>query len=132
MLKLDITLRQSNFLILLYFLLTGGSLVIIAYLPFFLWIKLLLMAILCGYTYWIIINQCVLRRVSRDKSGWKIYSKSGVHEVEIEGDSLIAPFVIVLRCIVQGQKKKQSYLLFSDAMTSEQYRQLVVNLRFNR
>ena len=130
--NIDMLLKPSIFFISLILMMTGGSLVIIYFLPIFHLIKIFLSLITLEYGRRILWREGFLRHpqsilgLSLNKEGaWQLRSRSKEISAILLGESTVTPFVCVLRFALPHQRKKQSCVIFKDSVKKEVYRKFL-------
>lgn len=133
--ELNIQLKPSKQFIALILLTMSGSLAIICYLPFSIWLKLILAFFSLSYGAYILWNHGLLRhsqsiiQIMLDKKDWYISNHSDVFKAQIAGDSTLSSWLCVLRFSLPQKRFKRSVVIFNDALEADHYRRLLVALR---
>jgi toxin CptA len=81
--------------------------------------------------YWLIIKQSTGQQYQirySDQTGWEVSGAHGFESVKILKSTIITIFVIILR-IKSQFTDKLTILVVSDALTEDDYRQLIVKLK---
>lgn len=100
-------------------------------------IRILGVLCLSGYMGWIMWRYCLLRAGASITGLWHINGKRWglkmLHremEANLLGDSTVTRWVSVLRFQVEGEKRPYVSIVFADSLESEQYRKLIVALKW--
>ena len=97
--------------------------------------KMLLIGSVAFYLGSIIWNECLLKstlaihRLSFSDESWQLYDKEFIVTARLCGSSTLTGLVSILRFVVEGEKKKRSFLIFKDSIPSGFYRRLLAQLR---
>jgi hypothetical protein len=133
--KIDINFRLSAQFTLLISTVILASVVIVLTLPILAPIKAFLLLFSAIYGI-LIFREHGLRHTHQavqglklTSAGWFLRDKQGVLSVELLGESTITGFASVLRFKSVDSGKKRSCVVFNDALTSDDYRRLIVQLR---
>jgi hypothetical protein len=134
--KIDINFRPSlqwNVLLAIAML---GSIVIILTLAISTPLKVILLTFTAGYGILLfgrhsllIHHKQAVTGLKLNQDGWFLITNSGVHSVEIGGESTITLFACILRFQLTNSKQKRSCIVLNDSLKSDDYRRLVVHLR---
>lgn len=130
--ELTASRRLAGLLLLLH----AGAIAIIFMLDIVWPIKLLLIILLSGYASWTVakhalrtlptsIIQCWLA----ETGDWHLQTKAGrIYSGQLQGDSLITPYLTVLNFKVVNSRKKLAITITSDAIDIQAFRRLRVYL----
>lgn len=112
------------------------SAVIIVLLPFAGWLKILLLALLLGYGFFLMLKFALLRTAfsvtaleKMDAKRWQLQMRAGKFDAILRGDSTVTTLVSVLRFDVSGQKFPLVAIVFRDSLPADDYRRLVATIR---
>ena len=113
-----------------------GSGVIIVMLPFVIWLKMLLLAMLLGYGVFLMLKFALLRTAfsvtalkKMDEKRWQAMTRAGALDAKLRGDSTVTTLISVLRFDVSGQKHPLVSIVFRDSLPADDYRRLVGIIR---
>ncbi len=123
--KFASTLKFSKQFLLLNLSLLLGSMAIIFYLSFGIILKGLLLIFVLIYGFFILRQSQPWHTIRHDNSGWWLDE----FNIDILGESTVTAHVTILRFVISPGRRKQTCIIFKDAMTGDQYRQFVVRLR---
>jgi hypothetical protein len=135
--NIDISLRSSRIFLIVLLVLLFTSEWIIMTLPIAYLIKGLLMIIAAIYVICIIYKHCLLKSVHsvqkiRQLTGgatWLITTPKKQVRGSLSGETIITRWMVILRFICVDPYRKQSVLIFLDALNQAEYRQLLLQLR---
>jgi hypothetical protein len=136
MLKLDILCRRSNYLYGIAGLIFSGAVIIIFLLSIGWHAKALLVLSCLIYGWYSVRHLANLKRIIIYEHDWRIFLNNHKSFAgELQGDSTLTSWVLILRFKILNSKAKQTILVFKDAIDENLYRQLIVaakNTRANR
>lgn len=133
--NIDILIKPSFYFKLYAVLLISGSIFAVLYSSLFLWIKIFLLVLvgLYGHVLWLsssLKSPESITRLRLQSGRCLLNDQSDYFLADILGDTTITSFVTVLRFKKMGSTRKQSCLIFCDAVSKEEYRRLRVGLRY--
>ncbi len=102
------------------------------------WLKILSTSIcICSFIFvmrqyvWLSTSSAVVKVMLKPDERWELVRRSGLVEaVALQGDTIIAPFGIILN--FKKERSNTSILICPDSVAGEQFRQLCVQLRTGR
>lgn len=132
------SINSSRTLAVLLLVIHGFAAAALVLLPAPLWSKAVAGgALLCSLVYylchdaWLCLpTACVAFRL--DKSRVVLIFRNGREQSgQLQGDSVVMPFIILLRVLPQDALLARSLVIFQDAIAPEPFRELRVALRWN-
>ena len=130
---LDIDLRPSKQFASLIIAAGLGSLATVAFSALTLPNKILLGLLVILYTSLIgykEFSQRPITRIIADNDGWRMGNGSPLNPVNILGESTVTRWVCVIRYKTKNRFFKKTCLVFRDSVKQDEFRQLVVALRY--
>lgn len=101
--------------------------------------KLLAVLACCLHAAWTMPRQVALSHpeamtgLRRDRGGWQLFSaRRGWQAVQLRGDSVALPGLVILRFRRAGQWFSRSVCIPGDALPREEHRRLRLRLKFSR
>lgn len=129
--KLVITLNASRYFALLSMMLLSATILLAGLLSCAFWIKGLLIINTIVMVAWSFKKQNQYQALVHHSEGWLIQYCGEFYPIVLCGSSTITNQVTVLRFKQQGQKSVQSCLIWKDAVSEAEYRQMIVRIRHN-
>ena len=100
------------------------------------WIKLLVAVLLGFYGSYTYLRYALLKThdsiiaLQYTSSGkWQVTTNAGVASGEVKGDSVVTPFLSILRFNVERKRSSLSCIILRDSLDNDDYRRLVALLR---
>jgi hypothetical protein len=113
-----------------------ASVLIAATLPIHNGIKSLLLAALTLYGVYLFRRFALLKAASSitsikqlDNNQWQLFTRSGVFTATLRGDSMVTPYIAILRFDLIEKKQLLVSFLFKDSFRDDDYRRLVGMVR---
>jgi len=104
-----------------------------------LWLRLGCLLLCVGHALHVLPRHVLLRDsrawrgLRHDEQGWQLWNqRDGWQPVQLLGDSLALPVVVILRFRLPGRRLAQSVCVPRDALPGDQHRRLRVRLKFSR
>lgn len=100
------------------------------------WIKLLVAVLLGFYGSYTYLRYALLKTrdsiialQSTSSGKWQVTTNAGVVSGEVKGDSVVTPFLSILRFNVERKRSSLSCIILRDSLDNDDYRRLVALLR---
>lgn len=133
----DFNLRVSLYFLIVATILLAGSLILVWLQPMGWALKLVCTTIIAVYGGYIVQHhvllqgkQAVYRLNYQGEGRWEVYMANQPYSAELRGDSTVTTWVSVLRFQVAGRRFPISTVVFRDSFMQDEYRRLVVLLKF--
>ncbi len=124
------TLHFSNCFILVQFLLLIGAILSVIYLPYSWWVKWVAILCVLGSSGWSLYRHFEWRSIGHDANGWYLQKAGEKFYIVPLGESTVTSFATIIRFTQSGKRFRQSYVIFKDSMTTDQYREFTVRMRY--
>jgi hypothetical protein len=133
--KLDITVNPSRYFIFFGLAATVGGLLICLTLPLGFFLKIFLLGCVLAYGWHLIFSQALqhhsqaIVKISYESERWFLHTRTHSGPANLCGDSTMTGFLSILRFNRDGVRKKQSCVIFKDALEPDFYRRLITAVR---
>lgn len=128
--KFASTLHLSRYFVLIQLIMLVGSLVSVGYLSLAALPTITLILGLSGYCVWNVYSQKQWQAIGHDANGWYLNKAGSLIPIVPSGDSTLTSIVSIIRFKQDKKRLKQSCIIFKDSLSDDNYRRLLVRMKY--